>query len=57
MQLVDQCCQSNEKIIYIKKDKNQLSAKISSNIDITNTIGFNLHDLLIFDKNKIRIKF
>ena len=45
----------NEKIIYIKKDNNQLSAKIPSNIEITNTIGFNLQDLLIFDKNKNRI--
>ena len=45
----------NEKIIYIKKDNNQLSAKIPSNIEIINTIGFNLRDLLIFDKNKNRI--
>ena len=45
----------NEKIIYIKKNNNQLSAKISSNMNITNTIGFNLKDLLIFDKNKNRI--
>ncbi len=46
----------NEKIIYLRKDKNQLSAKIPSNMEIRNTIGFNLQDLLIFDKNKIRIK-
>ena len=45
----------NEKIIYIKKNNNQLSAKISSNMKIANTIGFNLQDLLIFDKNKNRI--
>ena len=45
----------NEKIIYLKKDKNQLSAKIPSNAEIKNTIGFNLQDLLIFDKNKNRI--
>ena len=46
----------NEKIIYFKKDKDQLNAKISSNTEISNKIGFNLEDLLIFDKNKIRIK-
>ena len=46
----------NEKIVHIKKDKNQLSAKIPSNVEILDTIGFNLKDLLIFDKNKIRIK-
>ena len=38
------------------KDKNQLSAKIPSNVEITDAIGFNYKDLLIFDKNKIRIK-
>ena len=47
----------NEKIVYIKKDKNQLSAKIPSNIEIIDKIGFNYKDLLIFDKNQIRIKF
>ncbi len=46
----------NEKIVYIKKDKKQLSAKIPSNVTITDTIGFNYKDLLIFDKNQIRIK-
>ena len=45
----------NEKIVYMKKNNNQLSAKISSNMKITNKIGFNLQDLLIFDKNKNRI--
>ena len=47
----------NEKIVYMQKDKNQLSAKIPSNIEISDTMGFNYQDLLIFDKNKIRIKF
>ena len=47
----------NEKIVYIKKNKNQLSAKIPSNVEITDAIGFNYKDLLIFDKNKIRIQF
>ncbi len=46
----------NEKIIYMNKDKNQLSAKIPSNVEIIDTIGFNYKDLLIFDKNKIRIQ-
>ena len=46
----------NEKIVYIKKGKNQLSAKIPSNIEIKKTVGFNLKDLLLFDKNRIRIK-
>tara|TARA_Y100000816_G_scaffold193625_1_gene141334 strand:+ start:25 stop:522 length:498 start_codon:yes stop_codon:yes gene_type:complete len=46
----------NEKIVYIKKDKNQLSAKIPSNVEIIDKIGFNYKDLLIFDKSKIRIK-
>ena len=47
----------NEKIVYMQKDKNQLSSKIPSNIEVSDTIGFNYQDLLIFDKNKIRIKF
>tara|TARA_B100001057_G_scaffold163179_1_gene163849 strand:- start:164 stop:1219 length:1056 start_codon:yes stop_codon:yes gene_type:complete len=46
----------NEKIIYIKKDKKQLSAKIPSNVEIIDKIGFDYKDLLIFDKNQIRIK-
>ncbi len=45
----------NEKIVYIKKDKNQLSAKIPSSAEITNIIGFNIKDLLVFNKNKIRV--
>tara|TARA_B100000886_G_scaffold298871_1_gene227228 strand:+ start:567 stop:1622 length:1056 start_codon:yes stop_codon:yes gene_type:complete len=46
----------NEKIVYFKKDKDQLNAKIPSNVEISDKISFNLQDLLIFDKNKIRIK-
>ena len=46
----------NEKIAYIKNGANQLSAKISSNDEITNKIGFNFNDILIFDKNGQRIK-
>ena len=39
-----------------KKDNDQLNAKIPSNVEISDKISFNLQDLLIFDKNKIRIK-
>ncbi len=46
----------NEKIAYIKNGANQLSAKISSKDEITNKIGFNFNDILIFDKNGQRIK-
>ena len=46
----------NEKIIYIKKDKHQLSAKIPSNINIQNSIGFDLENLLVFDQNGERAK-
>ena len=46
----------NEKIIYIKKDKHQLSAKIPSNINIQNSIGFDLENLFVFDQNGERAK-
>ena len=46
----------NEKIAYIKNRADQLSAKISSNEEITNKIGFNFNDIFIFDKNGERIK-
>ena len=46
----------NEKIAYIKNGAEQLSAKISSNEEITNKIGFNFNDIFIFDKNGERIK-
>ncbi len=46
----------NEKIAYIKNGTKQLSAKISSNEEITNKIGFNSNDILIFDKNGQRIR-
>jgi len=46
----------NEKIVYIKNGANQLSAKISSNEKVTNKIGFDFKDILIFDKDGERIK-
>ena len=46
----------NEKIVYMKKDKHQLSAKIPSNIEIGNSIGFDLNDIFIFDENGNRMK-
>ena len=47
----------NEKIAYIKKDENQLSAKLPSNLEVSNKIGFDLQDLFIFDENEERVKF
>jgi len=46
----------NEKIAYMKKDEHQLSAKIPSNIEIGNKIGFDLNDIFIFDENGKRLK-
>ncbi len=46
----------NEKIVYIKNETDQLSAKISSNEKVTNEVGFDLKDLFIFNKNGERIK-
>ena len=46
----------NEKIAYMKKEEHQLSAKISSNIEIGNKIGFDLNDIFIFDENGKRLK-
>ena len=46
----------NEKIAYIKNGAKQLSLKISSNEEITNKIGFNSNNILIFDKNGQRIR-
>ena len=41
----------------MKQDEHQLSAKIPSNIEISNSIGFDVKDIFIFDKNGKRIKF
>jgi ABC-type sugar transport system ATPase subunit len=46
----------NEKIAYMKKDEHQLSAKIPSNVEIGNSIGFDLNDIFIFDENGNRLK-
>ena len=46
----------NEKIVYMKKNEHQLSAKIPSNIEIGNSIGFDLNDIFIFDENGNRLK-
>ena len=46
----------NEKIVYMKKDEHQLSAKIPSNVEIGSSIGFDLNDIFIFDKNEKRLK-
>ena len=46
----------NEKIVYMKKDEHQLSAKIPSNVEIGSSIGFDPNDIFIFDENKKRLK-
>ena len=46
----------NEKIIYLKQDEYQLSAKISSNQQISNSIGFDVKDVFVFDQNGKRIQ-
>jgi len=46
----------NEKIVYMKKDEHQLSAKIPSNVEIGSSIGFDLNDIFIFDENGKRVK-
>ena len=46
----------NEKIAYLKMDKHEISAKISSQYTIKNTIGFNSKDIFLFDEDGIRIK-
>jgi hypothetical protein len=40
----------------MKKDEHQLSAKILSNVEINNSIGFDLDDIFIFDHEGQRIK-
>ena len=46
----------NEKIVYMKKDEHQLSAKISSNAEIGNSIGFDSEYIFIFDADGKRLK-
>ena len=47
----------NEKIVYMVSENNQLCAKISSDIQINNTFGFNLKNVLLFDENGLRIRY
>ena len=47
----------NEKIAYIKSGTEQLSAKFSSNKEITNKIGLDLKNIFIFNQNGERIKY
>ena len=46
----------NEKIIYVRLDEHQLSAKISSEIKINKLFGFSLKNIFIFDENGKRIR-
>ena len=46
----------NEKIIYMRLDEHQLSAKISSEIKIHKLFGFSLKNIFIFDENGKRIR-
>jgi ABC-type sugar transport system ATPase subunit len=46
----------NEKIVYMKKDEHQLSAKIPSNVKIGNSMGFDINDIFIFDEYGNRMK-
>tara|TARA_B100002051_G_scaffold68500_1_gene65027 strand:+ start:76 stop:1131 length:1056 start_codon:yes stop_codon:yes gene_type:complete len=46
----------NEKIIYMTVDEHQLSAKISSEIEINKSFGFSLKNVFIFDENGKRIR-
>ena len=46
----------NEKIAYIKTDQFEISAKLPSNQNIENTIGFNSKDIFVFDENGKRVK-
>ena len=46
----------NEKIVYIKMDQYEISAKIPSHHTIKNIIGFNSKNIFVFDGNGKRIK-
>ncbi len=47
----------NEKIIYMLIDNKQLCSKISSDVEIKNSFGFDLKSLMLFNENGIRIRF
>ena len=46
----------NEKIVYMTKDKHQLSAKISSKSEIKNSFKFSFKNIFIFDENGERLR-
>ncbi len=46
----------NEKIVYIKMNGQDISAKISSQYNINETLGFNSKDIFIFDEDGKRVK-
>jgi len=46
----------NEKIVHIKINNFEISAKIPSHQTITNTLGFNSKDIFIFDENGKRLR-
>ena len=46
----------NEKIIYMTVDEHQLSAKISSEIEINKSFGLSIKNVFIFDENGKRIR-
>jgi len=46
----------NEKIAYIKMENHDISAKISSQNKIENTIGFNIKDVFVFDEDGKRLR-
>ena len=46
----------NEKIVYIKIDNQDISAKISSQTNIGNQIGFNSKNIFVFDEKGNRLR-
>ncbi len=46
----------NEKIAYIKIDGNEISAKIPSQNNIIDQIGFDIKDIFVFDETGTRVR-
>ena len=46
----------NEKIAYIKIDGNEISAKIPSQKNIIDQIGFDMKDIFVFDETGTRVR-
>ena len=46
----------NEKIAYIKIDGNEISAKIPSQNNIIDQIGFDMKDIFVFDETGTRVR-